>query len=151
MNAEMDLAGRGRRFLATLLDLTIVFLFGLLLMLVSGVLEDAEDYGSALLFLKIPLLGIVSYLILNAGLLWKRGQTVGKWVMGIRTVAAATGVTASFPILCLRSLFFLAVYVLLSPIGLLVIVDHLMIFGRRRHCLHDRICRTSVVRNPGKA
>ena len=45
MNGSGELASRSRRLSATLLDLCLVFCFGLVLLLVTGWLEDAEDFA----------------------------------------------------------------------------------------------------------
>ncbi len=47
MNAVLPLAGRGRRFVATLIDMVLVPALAILLMLVTGVLEHAEDWSKA--------------------------------------------------------------------------------------------------------
>jgi uncharacterized RDD family membrane protein YckC len=36
--------------------------------------------------------------------------------------------------------------IVVPPVALLPLVDHLCIFGKKRRCLHDRVAGTCVVR-----
>ena len=153
MNGSGELASRSRRLSATLLDLSLVFCFGLVLLLVTGWLEDAEDFARGGSSLTIPLLGIMSFLILNGWLLWNYSQTIGKRITGIRIVTQTVisdpddevG-TVPFWKLLIRSVFFLLIFASFSLFFILVLVDHLWIFGKKKQCLHDLILRTSVIR-----
>ena len=153
MNGSGELASRGRRLSATLLDLSLVFCFGLVLLLVTGWLEDAEDFARGGSSLTIPLLGIMSFLILNGWLLWNYSQTIGKRITGIRIVTQSVisdpddevG-TVPFWKLLIRSVFFLLIFASFSLFFILVLVDHLWIFGKKKQCLYDLILRTSVIR-----
>jgi uncharacterized RDD family membrane protein YckC len=148
MSAALPLAGRGRRFVATLIDVVLVPVVAILLMLVTGVLEHASDWStSAMPFLRMIGLGIASYVLLNLWLLWTRGQTVGKAVMGIMTVDAKTGEAVPIWRLFIRGLFFPTLYlvVLVPYIALIPVVDQALIFRKDRRCVHDWICRTAVV------
>ena len=151
MTDELALAGRGRRLAATLIDLVLVPVLAILLMLVTGVLEHAADWATnAMPVLRMVALGLASYLILNGWLLWARGQTIGKAIMGIAIVATATGdKPALWKLLFIRGLFFPTLYLVVWPIAAaLPIVDQLLIFGKKRRCLHDLLCGSSVVRRP---
>lgn len=153
MNGSGEPASRSRRFSATLLDLILVFCFGLVLLLVTGWMEDAEDFGRGGTSQAIPLLGVMSFLILNGWLLWKYSQTIGKRITGIRIVVQtvtsdpddAAG-KAPFWKLLVRSVFFLLFFASFTYFFILVLVDHLWIFGKKKQCLHDIILRTSVIR-----
>lgn len=153
MNGSGELASRSRRLSATLLDLCLVFCFGLVLLLVTGWLEDAEDFARGGSSLTIPLLGIMSFLILNGWLLWNYSQTIGKRITGIRIVTQTVisdpddevG-TVPFWKLLIRSVFFLLIFASFSFFFILVLVDHLWIFGKKKQCLHDLILRTSIIR-----
>ena len=153
MNGSGELASRSRRLSATLLDLCLVFCFALVLLLVTGWLEDAEDFARGGSSLTIPLLGIMSFLILNGWLLWNYSQTIGKRITGIRIVTQTVisdpddevG-TVPFWKLLIRSVFFLLIFASFSLFFILVLVDHLWIFGKKKQCLHDLILRTSIIR-----
>ena len=148
MNAALPLAGRGQRFAATLIDVVLVPVVAILLMLVTGVLEHAADWStSAMPFLRMIGLGVASYVLLNLWLLWTRGQTVGKAMMGIMTVDAKTGERVPIWRLFIRGLFFPTLYliVLVPYIALMPVIDQALIFRKDRRCVHDWICRTAVV------
>jgi len=70
MSAELVLAGRGRRLVATLIDVLLVPALAIFLMLVTGVLEHAADWSAnGRPMLRVFALCVVSYLILNVWLL----------------------------------------------------------------------------------
>ncbi|HEY1708725.1 MAG TPA: RDD family protein [Rhizomicrobium sp.] len=154
MTATLPLAGRGRRFVATLIDAILVPVVAILLMLVTGVLEHASDWSeSAMPFARMFGLGLASYILLNLWLLWSRGQTLGKAIMGIAIVLAKTGVKAPLWRLFIRGLFFPTLYliVLVPFIALIPAIDQVLIFRRDRRCIHDWVCGTAVVRRDGAA
>jgi len=141
-------AGRGRRLAATSIDAVLVPVVAILLMLVTGVLEHAQDWSaSAMPVLRMIGLGLASYVLLNLWLLWARGQTVGKAVMGIMIVDAKTGGRAALWRLFLRGLFFPTLYmiVLVPFLALIPLVDQALIFRKDRRCVHDWVCRTAVI------
>ena len=65
-----------------------VFVLGLLFIMVTDVLEDAEDYQDFWWILHVLGLAILSYLLLNGYGLWRRGQTLGKQLLGIAIVSS---------------------------------------------------------------
>jgi len=165
MNSELPLAGRFRRLVATLIDAILVPALSFVLVMTTDVMEDPEDYANpGLMVLWIFLLAVVSYLILNGYTLWRRGQTLGKWALGIAIVAASghireggmtgedEGKNAYVPaplwkLICIRALFFPLLFLTVVPwITLLPILDQALIFGKRRRCLHDFVAGTIVVR-----
>ena len=146
MSAGSEPAGRGRRLSAALIDLVLVAAFGFVLLVLTGAFEDAEDYvGNPLP--RIVALGFLSYFIVNGALLWWRSQTVGKALLGLVVVNAGTSTPAPLWRSLVRSPFFIALYgPFLLQLGIPALVDQLFIFGKKRRCLHDLICRTDVVR-----
>ena len=155
MNSKLPLAGRFRRLVATLVDAILVPALSFVLVMITDVMEDAEDYANVdLMILWIFLLAVVAYLILNGYTLWRRGQTLGKWVMGIAIVPASSRVPEG--VMCggdesksayVRALFFPVLFLALVPsLTLLPVLDQALIFGKRRRCLHDLVAGTIVVR-----
>ena len=149
------LAGRFRRLVATLIDMILVPSLTLVLVMISGVVEDAEDYTDNWWILWVFVLAVVSYLLLNGYGLWQRGQTLGKMLLGIAIVPATGSENGSYSstpaplwkLICLRALFFpLLFVVIVPPLAALPIIDQLLIFGKRRRCLHDLVSGTLVVR-----
>jgi len=105
--------------------------------------------------LWVFVLAVVSYLLLNGYGLWQRGQTLGKKLLGIAIVPATGSESGSYSttpaplwkLICLRALFFPMLFVVIVPsLAALPIIDQLLIFGKRRRCLHDLVCGTVVVR-----
>lgn len=149
------LAGRFRRLAATLVDAILVPSLTLLLVMIAGVVEDAEDYTDNWWILWVFLLAVASYLILNGYPLWQRGQTLGKMLLGIAILPADASYSgqgsytpaALWKLICVRALFFPLLFVVVVPWLMLVpIIDQLIIFGKRRRCLHDLVAQTIVVR-----
>lgn len=155
MNDRWPLAARTRRLVATLLDGLFVPALTLLLVMIFGVVEDAEDYTDFWWVLWVLLTAVLSYLILNGYTLWRRGQTLGKVIMGIAVVSVAAGDDGRWEfvpaplwkLICLRAVFFALLFVIaLPPVGLIPLVDHLLIFRKQRRCLHDLVAGTVVIR-----
>lgn len=155
MNSGYSLAGRWRRLFATLLDCIFVPTLTLFLVMIFGVVEDAEDYTDNWWILWVFMLAVTGYLILNGYPLWRSGQTLGKVVMGIAIVSVSASDSDLYPhtpaplwkLICLRALFFPLLFVIaVPPIGLLPIIDQLLIFRINRRCLHDLVAGTVVIR-----
>lgn len=147
MTDTSPLAGRGRRLVATLIDLFVVPLVSVLVLLVSGVFENAEAYAGNQIYIRGFLLGVAGYLLINGWLLHTRGQTLGKTIMGIMIVSNGTSTPAPlWRLVLIRALFFPTLYlVFFFPLTLIAIIDQAFIFGKKRRCLHDLVCGTSVV------
>ena len=149
MNAAASRAGRGRRLAAAAIDFLVVGLAGLVLVIVTGAFEDAEDYAGNVLS-RIVIFGFVTYFLVNGLSLWRRSQTVGKALLGLVVVGAGTETRAPLWRLVVRAPFFMALYgVFLGWPVLIALVDQAFIFGAKRRCLHDLICGTEVVRRDG--
>lgn len=88
---------------------------------------------------------LVAFVVINFWLLEKRGQTVGKWYVGIAIVGLDGGRKGAVHLLvyrCVPALLFPQVPYVGS---LFTLVDTLAIFGRERRCIHDRIAGTKVI------
>lgn len=145
--AGVELAGRLRRLGATLIDAILVPMLTIVLVMITGVVEDAEDYVDATWALWVLLLAVVSYLLLNGVTLWRGGQTIGKRLTGI-AIVRADGTPAPFwKLVCIRALFFPLLFLVVVPwVTLLPLLDQLLVFRRDRRCLHDFAAGTLVVR-----
>ncbi|HEY6599295.1 MAG TPA: RDD family protein [Pseudomonadales bacterium] len=142
-----SLAGRGRRLVATLIDATLIPALTLLLVMMTGIMEHAEDYKDQAFVGQIFALAVLSYLVLNGYLLWKRGQTIGKWALKVAIVSSKAGDKAPlWKLIVIRASFFPLLFLIVAPpLALLPIVDQLFIFGRTRRCIHDYAAGTAVV------
>lgn len=162
---EADLAGRGARFGAALLDGLIVFAIGTVIAFVLGLHEGAMA-GDVSTMVIYWLIGVVVYGTLNGHLLAKRGQTIGKRIVGIRIVCGGDRVTlkslahdnngpqyfgAIPPLwksfgLRLVVVSFVSSPVLIGPFALPIqAANLLLIFRKQRQCGHDILAGTIVV------
>lgn len=154
--SEVQLASRLSRLGAFVLDVLGSWLFSMPLwfgadfeMLAAAALAD--DFASMLSALSIGgmvVFGITmsTWLGINLYLVLTNAQTVGKRLLGIK-VARTDGSRAGFArIFWLRNIVN-ALPSLIPFVGFLyTLIDHLLIFGDARRCLHDRIAGTIVVR-----
>ena len=156
MSASPLLASRVRRLGAWCIDAALVPTLTVVLIMITDVLEDAEDYITNWWMLQVLGLAIFSYLLLNGYTLWRSGQTLGKRVFGIRVVLRTRpDTTADFWRLVLaRAWFFPLPFLLITtpvfPLALVVLADIVPIFLRQRMCLHDWLCGTQVVHSTGR-
>ena len=151
------LASRQQRLTATLIDAVLVPSLTIFVVMITDVMEDAEDYIDNWWILWVFLQAVACYLLLNGYMLWRYGQTLGKYIMGIAIVSSKhmKGEGALFEpqpvplwrLFLLRAPFFPVLFVaILPPLAPLPVFDLLFIFGRRRRTLHDWVSGTVVVR-----
>lgn len=144
------LASRTRRLVATVIDAVLVPSLTIILVMVTDIVEDAEDYANNMWMLWVILLAVTSYLLLNGYSLWRSGQTLGKRLLGIAIVSAnSNGAQSPAPfwkLICIRALFFPFLFALMPPFILLPLIDQLFIFSKSRRCLHDHASGTVVIR-----
>ena len=151
------LASRQQRLTATLIDAVLVPSLTIFIVMITDVMEDAEDYIDNWWILHVFLQAVASYLLLNAYTLWRYGQTLGKRIMRIAIVSSKDmgGDETIFELqsvplwrlLLLRAPFFALLFAaILPPLVLLPVFDLLFIFGSSRRCLHDWLSGTVVVR-----
>jgi uncharacterized RDD family membrane protein YckC len=119
--------------------------FDQLLLATNGYMEKfAAEHPDSL---NTPFQLIFGLILVNAVLLSLRGQTIGKWFMGIRIVKAQTGLNPGFVSAFLLRSVVLFVLTLIPFAGRgLMFFDTLCIFRRDRRCLHDLIADTVVVK-----
>ena len=140
----LPLAGVGRRLLARflfLLGLAVVggVGFGVLVFVPPSVKRDP------LILWAIVAAFPVIYLLVNAAMLARTGQDVGKRYAGVRVVNADGGKATEMSALIKRDALTLVIG--LTGVGLLYwLVDFFTLFGKGGRCLHDRIAGTRVVR-----
>ena len=142
------LAGRWRRLFAWWIDATLVPALSFILIMITGVVEDAEDYTTNWWMLHVLLLAIVSYLVLNGYLLAKHGQTIGKRLVGISVRTSAGEVPPLWKLVLVRAWFFPLPYLLpIWPVTILVLANFLVVFTANRRCGHDYLLQTQVIRD----
>ena len=147
-----DLAGRGRRLGAYLIDLIIAGIV-LVILAVLNIGISFEDVARDPMTQQMSTAGGIAYLVIfmviNGYLLVTKGQTLGKLALDIRIVdAASNGAATAVKILGLRYVLVMLVGAIPIIGGLLGIIDFLFIFREDRRCVHDLIAGTKGVSNP---
>jgi uncharacterized RDD family membrane protein YckC len=151
------LAGRGLRFLSAMIDgilpaaiiVPIQFGTGFYQRTLSQQVTFTEQ-------LAMALVGMAAFLICHGYLLITRGQSIGKYLLGLQIVDYATGqLLPPMRVYVYRYLWSLPITItaLLIPgttddtiFAYLLMIDPLFIFGEERRCLHDLIAGSKVVK-----
>ena len=149
MNETLAIAARWRRLLAAAIDLPLVAAVAMLLALVTGAYEHHEDWQGIRPQASALMLAFSAYFAVNAYLLVRRGQSVGKRILGIRTQQVSNGALPGLwrhmlrllPLLPVAAVFFHWIY------SVSLVVDVLAIFLPGKRCLHDYLAGTQVVRD----
>lgn len=147
-DGDLDLAGRGTRLGAAIVDGLIqgaVFWLMMLFVFRISFLEMAAVTIGKQVLLQIG--GIAIFLILNGYLLARNGQTIAKKLLNIKIVRS-DGSAAGIGRIVLLRLAPVWLMTLIPVVGMLVVglVDPLLIFRQSRKCLHDTIADTIVVK-----
>ena len=128
----MELATRGSRFAAAVVDMVLLLIPNILISVAVG--SEPLQLVMALAVLIVVVAQIV--------LLAKRGQTIGKRMLGIRIVKTETGENGGFITnVLLRGL----ANGVINVIPGYFLVDSLFIFRQDQRCIHDFIAGTCVV------
>ena len=145
--SESQLAGRGARLVAVLLDALIGGILGAVVFGIGGAGAAAgTDQGAEPNFTILAIGGILflAYVIWQFWMLATQGQTIGKKLMNLRIVKIDTGLNGGFvPNVLLRAIVGQG---LLGVIPFYGLVDALFIFRDDRRCIHDMVAGTTVVR-----
>ncbi|WP_181373324.1 RDD family protein [Massilia glaciei] len=144
--AELELAGRGSRFGAALVDgiiglvflVPMFFVFGGWAMLTSGEM----GFMTSLMF---GLLGFAFFCVVHGHFLKTSGQTIGKKIVGIKIVDMNGNKPDLVTLLAKRYLSMSLISAIPGIGGLLAIVNILFIFRSDKRCVHDLIAGTQVV------
>lgn len=135
-----------RRVTAAAIDFVIVPSVAMIVMLITGALENAEAWTDGFPWLRVVLLGVVGYLMVNGVLLWRCGQTLGKRLAKIKIVDHESGqVPALWKLIVLRAPFFPLMHATLIGFWYLLAFDLLMGLRGDRRCIHDWVSGTKVV------
>lgn len=146
-DAPVEPAGRGIRFGAAMID-GIIFTVAYVPLVIAIMAQQSATFDPSVLTSMWGLLSIallIGLFVITAILVHRNGQTIGKKLVGIKVVRSDGSRASLRRILLLRNV----VNGIPSAIPLLgyayVLVDHLLIFGDKRQCLHDKIADTIVV------
>ena len=149
----IELAGRGTRLLAAIIDGIIVVVITYAPLIISGDIrksaEAALKSNDALAFYSgflgvggiVALAGLIIWAVITFRLVQQNGQTIAKKLLSIKVVRSDGSRASLSRIFWLRNV----VNTLLSLVPFYSFVEILFIFGERRQCLHDKIADTIVV------
>ncbi len=144
---EIELAGRWARLAAALLDglilcvviVPVLYLVGFYEGIMEGVQPALTSSIMATVFSFAIWFGI------NFSPLKNNGQTIGKRFLNIRITDLDHQVPPLLTLAGLRYAVFQFLYVVPMIGPFIALVDILMIFGKSRRCLHDRLAKTKVI------
>ena len=142
------LAERGPRLMAAIFDQFTFMLMLLGCLALSGVAENLQD-GETLSYLEslfLNLMAVISFFLLNASPLAKRGQTYGKLVFRVQIVSRNGTLLPLRELLIKRYLPFLSIGLIPNAGLVAFMIDSLFIFRQDRRCLHDLIADTVVAK-----
>jgi uncharacterized RDD family membrane protein YckC len=155
---EQELAGRGLRLAAKLLDglcvAGVAIFLGILAAISMPILLRSDPIGHAspaavpvaATLVTLAFLCMVALIVWNCVWLRRYGQTVGKRAVGIRIVRSDGSRASLGRIFALRYLP-MALLSAIPFLGFFIrLTDILLIFRDSRQCLHDQIADTKVVR-----
>ncbi|WP_317929656.1 RDD family protein [Halioxenophilus sp. WMMB6] len=140
-------ASRWARLAASLVD--TILLFPVMIACYFAIVAYADEIIGGLnrLWFEVAyvVLSIVYFFIVNGWLLVKRGQTLGKKLLGIRAIKL-NGDAMDMPTIAKRYAWYWLVPQVPYIGGVVAVIGTLMIFGREKRCLHDHIADTKVVK-----
>ena len=143
----LHLASRGKRLGGVLLDVVITGVVAIPLLMTidfSGLIEFSTSPTLAQTIAS-SFIGFAVFLALHGYLLHKRGQTIGKYLVGTRIVLL-TGETPSLARTVLLRYVVPSIIDMVPYVGFLfAMANPLFIFGEERRCLHDYIAGTRVI------
>lgn len=146
---EDEVASRGERLGASMLDGILIMMFTFPAMYFTGGLEGVSEgvqpsIGYSLL---MGLAAIVFFFLVNGRLLISKGQTLGKKLVGIKIVTLDGSIPSIGGNLVKRyAMYFLPGQI--PAVGQLIsIINILFIFGKEKRCLHDYVAGTRVVKH----
>ncbi len=147
----LELAGRGHRFGASVIDgvveLILFFAIAYAVGIYNVVLADKHEF---LVGILTTTLGFVVFAVIQSYFLMKNGQTIGKKIVGIRIVDLDGNVPGLLTLLGRRYAPIHIVQAIPVAGSLLPLIDVLFIFREDRRCVHDFIAKTKVVLSGAK-
>ena len=141
----MNFAPLGKRFFGAIIDIFILLPFNLPLAIHFGLI-DFDTPVELTIYKRLLMFAIMSttFVIANLYLLLKRGQTIGKLLVGTKIIDQHGNLLSIKNILIIRYVLFLLANQIVPIIS---IIDSIFIFGEERRTLHDRLAGSYVVRS----
>lgn len=153
--SSLELAGRGARLGATLLDGLVLALLCYVPVVVAidwrELLRNPENPDMVAVFMNGKVLlaalpGLVIFAAITIWLVLKNGQTIGKKLVGIKVVRTDGSRAGLGRLFWLRNVVINAIGFIRIVGGLVALIDILLIFRQSRKCLHDQIADTIVIK-----
>jgi uncharacterized RDD family membrane protein YckC len=147
---QTELAGRGRRFVAAVVDAVVAFVAAFAVLLIPALRPLAEAQQTSMSLTSwMPVsavVGVLVFLVVQGWLLATRGQTVGKVLLRLRIVRTDGSRPQAWRLLGLR--YGVGLLMNLNPLISMIygLIDSLLIFRESRKCLHDSIADTQVIK-----
>jgi uncharacterized RDD family membrane protein YckC len=143
-----QLAGRGERLVAAIVDTIIMLCIVVPMMFMTGYFEAAATGNIGIgTVVGYAVAGFAVFLLVQGWPLAQSAQTWGKKMLGIR-IALMDGSQPSFGTIVLKRYLPVQVVGTVPFIGtILALIDVLMIFRSDRRCGHDLIAGTQVLKN----
>ena len=138
--AGIELADRGTRLGATILDGLVVFAMVYLPFILSVTVADKGS--AAWIALAVAGVGLIVWLFFTVKYLGENGQSIGKKACKIKILRTDGSEVSISRVIIGRNL----VNGVLGVIPLYGLIDPLFIFGNKRRCVHDYIADTIVVK-----
>ncbi len=144
---EFELAGRWARLAAALLDGLILCIVVVPVLYFAGFYEGITEGVQPVLASSVmaTLFSFIVWFGINFSALKNNGQTIGKRFLNIRITDLEHQVPPLLTLVGLRYAVFQFLYVVPMVGPFIALVDILMIFGKSRRCLHDRLAKTKVI------
>ncbi|HKW82961.1 MAG TPA: RDD family protein [Burkholderiaceae bacterium] len=145
--AGTELAGRGMRLLAVLIDGLIQgAIYWILTIVAFSALDPRKGSIGVGVIAGQVVLGFGLFILIQGYLLHTEGQTVGKKLLGMRIVRSNGERATLGRLLGLRYLVGWVIVMIPFIGAIYALVDCLMIFRDSRKCVHDNIADTIVVK-----
>jgi uncharacterized RDD family membrane protein YckC len=148
-DAQAELAGRGERLGAAILDSIIGLVVALPLIIgMDWNAVAAGNYAAAFSAVGLGVTGLLSlvYIAITIYLVHKNGQTIAKRMIGIKVVRSDRSRASLARIFWLRNVVNMIPSVIPYVGNVYGLVDAVFIFGDSRQCIHDKIADTIVVK-----
>ena len=147
LEVEPDLAPRTGRLIASIFDSLVALVAIVPAIYFSGGIDQIVA-GEPPTFTYSLALGVVTvtwFGLVNGRLLASKGQTLGKWILGIKIVDLEGNVPSVRHHLIARYLVYFVPGQIPRAGVILSTANILWIFGKQRRCLHDYVAGTRVV------
>jgi uncharacterized RDD family membrane protein YckC len=154
-SGELQIAGRGTRLGAYVVDVLVSLLFATPAMIAGGAslltgLAGASPEDMLALFTGtfglLLVAGMLAYAVITIILVHKNGQTIGKKLLGIKVVRKEGARASLGRIFWLRNVVNALPSLIPVVGGFYFFVDSLFIFSESNQCVHDKIADTIVVK-----